>query len=314
MKHLQNKAPQHFLRKPDAMRRLGRTLTLIGERCKVIAKLALLLLLLTTYDYAQQESTPSSVILSPQTPRSQSSEEEFIKPSRPGVAISAEVHKAGVLQLEYGYDSNFRADEFRAQHTAPMTLRFAASSRLLFEFDLDTVKSEVDGAEMRRTGVGDARLGVQVVALKDSEKHPALAFAYNVKLPSASEEKRLGTGRFDHRIAALLSKKLGPVDMDLNGAALIVGREDSGGWIIGGQGALSFSTEFENGFGLEGELSGQTKDDVQPKGLFALGAMTYKVSRRFRLDAGMRFGLNPEVPHVGIFAGLTVGLGDLYRK
>ena len=102
--------------------------------------------------------------------------------------------------------------------------------------------------------------------------------------------------------------------MDLNGALLVVGREDAEGWVTGGQGALSFSGEFENGFGLQGELSGQTKDDVQPKGLYALGALTYKVNRRLIFDAGLRFGLNPDAPRVGIFTGLTVGLADLHKK
>jgi hypothetical protein len=244
----------------------------------------------------------------------QEEDEDYIKPSRPSVSNPAEIQKAGVLQLEYGYDANFRAAEFRTQQAATLTLRFAASSRLLLETDIDTVMSEADETGTRMTGVGDTRIGFQVVALKDTERHPALAFAYYVKLPSASKEKMLGTGRFDHKFLALISKKFGSVDMDLNGALLIVGREDASGWITGGQGALSFSGEFENGVGLEGELSGQTKDDVQPKGLYALGAVTYKVNRRFTLDSGMRFGLTQASPRVGVFAGLTVGVADLYRK
>jgi hypothetical protein len=219
-----------------------------------------------------------------------------------------------VLQLEYGYDANFHAEQFRTEQTAPLTLRFAASSGLLLEADLDSVISETDDGGSRMTGVGDTRIGFQVVALKDTEQHPALAFAYYVKLPTASEEKGLGTGRFDHRIVLLLSKKFGAVDMDLNGGYLIVGRENESGWVTGGQGALSFSGEFENGFGLESELSGQTKDDILPKGLYALGAITYKVNRRFRLDGGMRFGLTEESPRVGVFAGMTVGVAQLFGK
>lgn len=244
----------------------------------------------------------------------QNEEEEFIKPGRPSVSNPAEIQKAGVLQLEYGYDGNFRATEFRSQHTAPLSLRFAASDRLLLEADLDTIKSELDETGTRMTGLGDTRLGFQIVALKDTEQHPALAFAYYVKLPSASQGKGLGTGRFDHKFLTLISKRFGEVDMDLNGALLVVGREGAPGWITGGQGALSFSGEFENGFGLEGELSGQTKDDVQPKGLFALGAVTYKLNRRLRLDAGMRFGLNSDAPRFGVFTGITVGVADLYKK
>jgi len=88
-------------------------------------------------------------------------EEDDIKPSRPTVANSAEIQKAGVLQVEFGYDSNFRGEEFRSQHSLPLTLRFAASDRLLLEADLDAVKSETDEAGTRMTGVGDARLGFQ---------------------------------------------------------------------------------------------------------------------------------------------------------
>jgi hypothetical protein len=244
----------------------------------------------------------------------QEEEEDYIKPSRPSVSNPAEIQKAGLLQLEYGYDANFRAAEFRTQQDATLALRFALSSRLLLEADLDTVMSETDETGTRTTGLGDTRIGFQVVALKDTEQHPALAFAYYLKLPSASQEKGLGTGRFDHKFVTLISKKFGSVDMDLNGALLVVGREDASGWITGGQGALSFSGEFDNGIGLEGELSGQSKDDVQPKGLYALGAMTYKVNRRFTLDSGMRFGLTEASPRVGVFAGVTVGVADLYRK
>jgi hypothetical protein len=241
-------------------------------------------------------------------------DEKFIEPARPGVADPAEFQKAGVLQIEYGYDANFRAEDFRSQQSAPLSLRFAATNRLLLVANLDTVESELDQSGERMTGVGDASLGFQVVALKDTERHPALAFAYFVKLPSASEAKGLGTGRFDHKFITLLSKKFGSVDMDLDGAVLFVGRENATGWVTGGQGALSFSGEFENGFGLEGELSGQTKDDEQPKGLYALGAVTYKVNRRFNLDGGVRFGLTENAPRVGVFAGMTIGVADFYHK
>jgi hypothetical protein len=239
-------------------------------------------------------------------------EEEFIKPARPGVANPAEPHKAGVLQVEYGYDANFRAEEFRSQQTAPLALRFAASSRLLLEADLDTVISERDEQGERMTGIGDTRLGIQAVALKDTEQHPALAFAYYIKLPSASESKGLGTGRVDHKIVTLISKKVGETDIDFNAAYLIVGREQASGWISGGQAALSFARDFKSGFGLQGELSWQSKDDAQPRGVYALGALTYEANKRLIFDAGMRFGLNSEAPRVGVFVGVTIGAADFY--
>jgi hypothetical protein len=242
-------------------------------------------------------------------------EEEFIKPSRPGLANPAEIQKAGVLQVEYGYDANFHSRELRTEQSAPLALRFAATSRLLIELDLDTFKSETDAeTRVRETGVGDARIGMQAVILKDTAQHPALAFAYYVKLPTASEEKGLGTGRYDHKLIFLLSKKVGEVDFDFNGAYLNHGREDGQGRESGGQAAFSFAREFENNFGLEGELSGQSLDEAQPRGVYALGALTYKVNRRLQLDGGVRFGLTSDAPRAGVFAGMTVGIADFFGK
>jgi Putative MetA-pathway of phenol degradation len=248
------------------------------------------------------------------TQQSSNRGEEYIKPSRPGVANPAGIQKSGVLQVEYGYDATFRAESFRTQQTTPLVIRFATSSRLLLALNLDVITSETDEKGERETGVGDTRLGFQVVALKGNQSRPALAFAYYVKLPSASEEKGLGTGRIDHKVLLLLSKKFGKADMDINVAYLNVGREDSDRRASGGQGAISFSYEFENNLGIEGELSGQSLDDGQPRGIFALGALTYKVSKRIRFDGGVRFGLNPEAPRVGVFAGVTVGVANLFRE
>lgn len=243
-------------------------------------------------------------------------DEDFIKPARPTVANPAEIQTPGVLQIEFGYDSNFRAEDFRFQQSAPLNIRFAAHSRLLLEAEIETMQSErrEKGGSLE-TGVGDTRLGFQAVALKDSEKHPALAFAYTIKIPTASASKMLGTGRYDHRLTALLSKKLGEnTDLDINVAYLNVGREDSDRRADGGLAAVSVAHEFENKFGFEAELSGNSLDDVQPKGIYALGALTYKVNKRLRFDSGMRFGLSNEAPRAGFFAGFTVGVANLFKK
>ncbi|HEX8264663.1 MAG TPA: transporter [Pyrinomonadaceae bacterium] len=266
-----------------------------------ISQSVLLLLILTIAASAQQ---------------SQSEEEEYIKPARPTIANPAEIQKPGVLQVEFGYDSNFRSSEFRRQQTAPLNIRFAASSRLLLEAEVDAVLSQKqEEGGKTQTGVGDTRLGFQIVALKDTERHPALAYAYSVKIPTASESKMLGTGRFDHRLTILFSKKLGEnTDIDINAAYLNVGREDSERRADGGLAAMTISHEFENKFGFETELAGLSLDDEQPKGVYALGALTYKFNKRLRFDTGMRFGLTNDAPRVGFFAGFTVGVANLFKK
>ena len=268
----------------------------------------------TLKDAPAKASVPTGATAPPQQAGAPE-EEEFIKPSRPSLANPAEIQKAGVLQVDYGYDANFRSRELRTEQSAPLALRFAATSRLLVELDLDTFKSETDReTRMRETGVGDARIGLQIVALKDTARHPALAFAYYVKLPVASEEKELGTGRYDHKLVFLLSKKVGEVDLDFNGAYLNQGREGEAGRESGGQAAFSFSRDFENNFGFEGELSGQSLDEAQPRGVYALTALTYKVNRRLQLAGGVRYGLTSDAPRVGVFAGMTVGVADFFGK
>ena len=111
-----------------------------------------------------------------------------------------------------------------------------------------------------------------------------------------------------------MSKKIGENDLDFNVAYLLNGREEGPGRDSGGQAAFSVAHDFKNNFGLQGELSGQSLDDVQPRGIYALGAVTYQANRRLTFDAGVRFGLNPEAPRVGLFAGFTVGAADLHQK
>jgi hypothetical protein len=239
----------------------------------------------------------------------------FIKTSRVTITNPAEFQKAGVLQLEYGYDAYFRAKNFRFEQAAPLTLRFAATDRLLLALDVVTFISERHHEhDPLVTSVGDTRLGLQVVAVKETPERPALSFAYYVKLPTGSEEKHLSTGRVDHRFVALTSKKFGKTSVDFNVALLRVGRPHARGWTNGGQAALAVSRSVGKGFGIVGELAGQTRKDVQPSGLFALGLVNYHVNHRLSLDAGMRFGLNPQAPRVGVVFGMTVGLFDFYKK
>ena len=120
--------------------------------------------------------------------------DDFIVPSRPTVSEPADIQRVGVLQLEFGLDAQFDAKEFRNQQTTPLDLRFAALSRLLLDLQLEVVKSQVDRTGVRLTGVGDAIIGLQVVMFKGAG-YPTFSFAYHSKLPTASKEKMLGSGR-----------------------------------------------------------------------------------------------------------------------
>lgn len=240
-------------------------------------------------------------------------EPDFIVPARPTASNPAEFQRPGVLQLEYGFNGNWRAPGGSSEVDTPLALRFAVSRRLLLEFDGDTpISQSTDGA--RTTGAGDTLLGVQGVLHHETKTRPGFSLAYYVKLPSASAEKGLGTGRVDHNFIALVSKNVHGTTVDFNATYLLAGRTTDDGHASSGQAALAASRNVTRRFGVQGELSGFTRNDAQPGAMFGLGVITYQVNRRLVFDAGVRAGLTPQAPRVGAVAGLTVGVADLYRK
>jgi len=239
-------------------------------------------------------------------------EPDFIVPARPTVSNPAEFQQPGVLQLEIGYNANFRAPDIHLQQDMPLALRFAVSRRLLLEFYGDSPSSQ-SVAGMRTTGAGDSQLGIQVVLQHEKESRPGFSLAYYVKLPTADSVKGLGTGRVDHNFIAMVSKKIGGTTLDFNAIYLVSGRTTDNGHASSGQAAVAASHNLTKRMGIQGELSGYSRNDAQPGALFALGAVSYQVNRRLVLDSGLRFGLTHDAPHNGFFAGLTVGIGDLYK-
>jgi hypothetical protein len=240
-------------------------------------------------------------------------EPDFIVPARPTVSNPAEFQRPGVLQLEYGFNGNWRAPGGASEQDTPLALRFAVSRRLLFELDTDSPFSQASGGT-RVTGAGDTQLGAQLVLRHEDAHGPGVALAYYVKLPTASASEGLGTGRVDHSVLALFSKKLGETTFDFNAVYLLAGRTTDAGRASSVQAALALSRNVTRRFGLQGELSGLTRNDSQSGAVFALGVATYQLNRRLVIDGGLRLGLTPEAPRVGAVAGLTVGLAQLYRR
>jgi len=238
-------------------------------------------------------------------------EPDFIVPARPTASNPAEFQRPGVLQLEYGFNGNWRAPFGASEQDTPLALRLAVSRRLLLELDTDSPFSQSSGG-FRTTGAGDTQLGAQVVLRHEDAHGPGVALAYYLKLPTASEG--LGTGRFDHSVLALVSKKIDETTFDFNAVYLNAGRTSQPGRASSAQAAFAASRDLPKNFGLQGELSGMTRNDEQPGALFALGVATYKLNRRLVLDCGLRLGLTPEAPRVGAVAGLTVGVAQLFRR
>ena len=67
-------------------------------------------------------------------------------------------------------------------------------------------------------------------------------------------------------------------------------------------------------FDIVGEVYGNTIEENQPRGIYLLGALIYKVNKRLHFDVGVRPGFGRDAPRIGIFAGLTVAVANLYKR
>lgn len=257
-----------------------------------------------------------ATIAAAQTPTPTPDDEtDFIVPARPTVSNPAEFQRPGVLQLEMGYDANFRSKgNFADQQDVPIALRFAVSRRVLLELDTDSPYTLKDPTGLRNTGAGDTQLGIQFVLQHERKSRPGLAFAYYIKLPTADATRGLGSGRVDHNFIGLISKTINKTTIDFNVIYLLAGRTSSNGHASSGQAAFAVTQNLTKRFGVQGEISGYSRNDQQTGAMFALGVVTYQLNRRMVLDSGVRFGLTSGTPRVGVVAGITIGVADLYKK
>lgn len=241
-------------------------------------------------------------------------EEDYISPVRPTVSESATIQKKGVLQVETGGNFDFDSPDFRSEQAGQLGVYFAANKRLRLDFEFETVVSRENPMRMRESGIGDINLGFKAIARDKPKERLGIAFSYSVKLPSASEEKELGTGKVDHNLRLIFNRTYGKNDFVVNFSYLNVGREMSDKRDSGAQVVFTYERELTKKFGVVAETFGNTVDEQQARGIYLNGALTYKVSKRLRLDAGASPGFGRDAPKFNFFFGLSAGVANLYGK
>ena len=239
---------------------------------------------------------------------------DYISPVRPTVSDSAKIQKKGVLQIEAGGDFDFDEPDFRNRQSAPLGVYFAVNKRLRLDFEMDAVVSQKDSmTRVRDSGIGDVHLGFKAIARDKPEERLAAAFVYSIKLPTASKEKDLGTGRVGHNLRLIFHRTFGKTDYIFNAAYLNNGREDIKRRDSGAQAVLTVERKLSKKFHIVGEIYGNTIEESQPRGIYLLGTLIYKANKRLHFDIGVRPGFGRDASKIGLFAGLTVGVANLYR-
>lgn len=232
-------------------------------------------------------------------------------PNRPTVANPADITQYGVLELEYGWDYVW-PEEVGNQTSLGGLLKFAVLCDLELRWNSTSFLSQTD-AEGTHRGFGDNWLGPQLRIYKQTKRVPTLAFAYAVKIPSASEVNGLGTGRVDHSWTFLASKDIAHVHYDFNATGFLIGRENASGFDRNYQFNLAFSRPIRGALQFTGEFYGDTRlNPTTSSFISSLWALTYAISPRLVVDGGFEAGLTSGGPHRHAFAGFTYSIGNLY--
>jgi opacity protein-like surface antigen len=233
-------------------------------------------------------------------------------PNRPTVADPADITQYGVLELEYGWDHVWHGQGSRENNFGGL-LKFAALCDLELRWDSVSLLDQKDALAVHR-GIGDNRLGAQYRFHHQSAHLPTLAVSYALKIPTASVEKGLGSGRVDHQFKFLASKDVQKIHFDFNTSYFLIGRQAVSGFDQNLELNLSFSCPIKGNLGLTGEIYHDTRlNSATPGFASTLWALTYKVRPRFVIDSGLDVGLTRGSPHRKRWViGFVYSLTDLY--
>jgi hypothetical protein len=232
-------------------------------------------------------------------------------PNRPTVASPADITQYGVLELEYGYDRLWPEDSVEKTSIGGL-LKFGMLCDIELRWSTNTYLSETDATGTHRT-FGDNWLGPQIRFYRQRKLVPTLSFSYAVKIPSASTEQGLGSGRADHAFTFLASKDIHAIHFDFNITEFLI--DQSEGFNENQQLNLAFSRIIRGGLGFTGEFYGNTRlNQAIPGFASSLWALTYKIIPRLVIDGGYELGITSGGPHRHAFVGVTYSITNLYRK
>jgi hypothetical protein len=232
-------------------------------------------------------------------------------PNRPTVSNPAHVTQYGVLEVEYGWDRMW-PEEGIHQTSIGGLLKFGMLCDIELRWNSTSFLTQTDARGTYRT-FGDNWLGTEVRFHRQTTRLPTMAFSYAFKIPSASTENGLGTGRVDHSFTLGASENIAHFNFDFNLTQFLIGRPTASGFDENQLMALAFSHAIRGGLQFTGEFYGETQlNQTIPGFASSLWALTYTVVPRLVIDGGFEAGLTSGGPHRHAFVGVTYSIANLY--
>jgi hypothetical protein len=238
--------------------------------------------------------------------------QDVIEPDRPDLTNGSHLVGTGVVQFEVGAIYTRRSDE---GHTlgSPLTVRIGVSDWFEARAGFDGLLHAADADGTTATGLGNIQVAAKIRLLREADGRARMSVSPQINVPTASADKRLGSGELDVVVTELAGLDLGQVArIDINYAIGSVG---------GGRGEARFAQQF-----MSASLSASTghwspylevfrisrdRPDGTPIVSMNTGVL-YAIAPRLVVDGGVIFGLSADAPPFAVVGGLSTAIGGLH--
>jgi hypothetical protein len=238
-----------------------------------------------------------------------------IDPDRPDLTNTAHLVDVGFVQFEVGGIYTRESDE-RQLSGSPLGIRIGVRDWIEARFGFDNVLLRAVDGDVKHTGIGNVQLGAKIRVWPDSDGQSLLSLLPAANLPTASEDKGLGSGGADFTLAALTAVELSPrAQVGINYIVGAIASEGGASHFVQQVGSASLGLSITDHWNPYFEMSAISRTRVDGGPVVAINTGTlYVISPRLAIDGGVQFGVTEDASVFSAFAGLSVAVGVGNRR
>jgi hypothetical protein len=235
------------------------------------------------------------------------------KACRPLFSTSAGLAEPGVLELELGVQrlSNRDGSEDR---NLPTQFNLGVCRWFDVRFGWSGPMLRKDSQGQLQEGDGDPVFGAQFLGLEQSAAGLDLGLAYWHKLPRASVERGIGTGRHDDTLLLTASRTFGRWALDLNAGANWIGRPAGEGRVRQGAASLSVTYAVAEGWNLTLDTYALEATELNKRAVSSILAVSREINPSLCVDLGIESGHTQGAPRMSLNAGLVWRIGRIWNQ
>lgn len=249
--------------------------------------------------------------------------------------VAACAQDAGDFTFKYGFDAKTRPrreDEGSPAQKLSASFKIYVSPAISFTFANDNVVWKEPSGAPRVSGFGNSRLTFDADLITEDStgvrSRPAVSIEYNLKLPTASKTKGLGTGRADHEIVGSIAKSFGETIIDagklrhrtnfeVDFGGYFAGNADRPGFTNTGELSLILTQTLDSlkvrKYKYRGEIDMFSAAKNTPSEIYSVNQLSINLSSKAVLRLGMRNGITPNSPRFAFYTSIALD-GSFSKK